>query len=533
MTGRQNKKNKVVKFISIAMSVFMTLSPMVAYAEEVEDTTAKVEKEINSIENDAVKEAVEEIVSVDMSDVDNALDRVSEIVNEAITDEVVANEIEATADALINIYDEQAAAALDVLNEISKDSATAKEEMEALDAEYQEALSKAEAAQAVKDQVEADKTAKADKVSALDEATANKNRETISDSKENNNAAIDELIASLAESKKAELKKDFAVEDTVNGTDLYKFFINIVEGDTAYGCLTYYDSANKVILRKNFKISSEGIDYNYTPKAEWTKGDANCVTETFGNGGNYIAAYVANKGSYIGSDNKFKGKDVSNLMRKNVELNNNIDARNAALTELEEIKTLVKEKEAELQTAKDNAEAALEKYNDAVAIYEKVASAEAEIEKSNVEKTKLEYVKAEVEAWRQQQALNQIKETANKSDSSNKEANVVAQENIEVVVNNIARNLGVAPAEVEELVVQTIIDAEENFAGAATYEEEIVEIEEQPQEVLTLEDNEVPLAGFGYDMDGATLLNLNYLYFVVLACLALMMFVVVKKQQRN
>ena len=223
MTGRQNKKNKVVKFISIAMSVFMTLSPVVAYAEESEDTTAKVEKEINSIENDAVKEAVEEIVSVDMSDVDNALDRVSEIVNEAITDEVVANEIEATADALINIYDEQAAAALDVLNEISKDSATAKEEMEALDAEYQEALSKAEAAQALKDQAVEKEEATSATVSQLDKETANKNRETISDSKENNNAAIDELIASLAESEKAKLKKDFAVEDTVNGTDLYKF----------------------------------------------------------------------------------------------------------------------------------------------------------------------------------------------------------------------------------------------------------------------------------------------------------------------
>lgn len=586
MTRRVNN-DKVIKAISIGLAAYMALSPVAVRADEltesvagveqavgntsaetdaqgtfeeavadvdvsdinsgsaIEDTSALVEEEINRIENEAVKEAADSIIDVDMTNVDEALDKVTELVDDSITDEVVADELEAAADALINIYDSQAAAALNALKVISADMDAvtvledgtvlidwnaATEEVTGLYSAYQAALTAKDAAQTAKDQSVEKKNELSEKVDKLNVDTANKNRETILDSKQNKSEVINELITTFAESKKSELKKDFAVSGN-DGKDIYKFFINVVEDGVAYGCLTYYDSANMTILRKNFKIAADGIDYYYAPKAEWVRDDPNCTSVIFGNSGNYIAAYIGSKtSSYIDSKNEFKGKDVSVLMQKNVELNNAIEAREAALNDLENISEVIEKAEAELKDATDKADAALLEYKEAVAMYKKAAALDSEIKKSEVEKAKLEYVKAEVEAWRKQQTLNQIKDAANNDNSNVINEN---QEGVETVINNIAVNLGADPKSVEEMVVQTIIDTD-NASGAAVTNEGIADetkqavagervennaavsegdkkvasadekaAEEVTPEIVTIDENEVPLANVGNEANSS------------------------------
>lgn len=696
MTRRMNNKSKVVKVLSIVLSAYMALSPMVVYADELadaennlsvqigvrdeaakcveeavdnavtpeaqvnfenmvanvdvsgidsrntlEDTSALVQDEINRIENDAIKEAADAIVNVDMSNVDDALNTVTELLDNTLTDEAVANEIEAAADALIDIYDTQAEVALNTLKVISGESEAvtlledgsvsvdwdkATEEVKALHEMYLKAESDKEKAElakeeAIKKQQTADEKQKAasskaeeltnkadeltnkadeltNKADELNNEIINDKKDIISESKLNKSNDINSLINTIA----VDNNKSFKIGDTIDkkiegSSDICRFFVNTVEDGITYGCLTYYDSESKTILRKNFSISASGeIDYNYVPKDEWVKGNENCKNALFGNGGNYVVAYVGNNiNSYLTTDKVtkekvFSGTVVSNIMRDNLVLNNAIDARNKAIdarneainaknevinardeainardeaiNELQAIEVTVAEVENELKAASETADNALNKYKEAVAMYKDVASLEDEINKSEVEIAMLEYVKAEVEVFRRQQILDQVKEARNNSNVSNTAEiyNAEEQENIETVINNIASNLGVEPEAVEDMVVQTIIETENNFYGAANdvkkvavagvrkdeaeveevnakpvteneVAEDAIEIQDETQDVVTINDNVVPLAGTVADAG----YSVNWWLPLIIAsiCVAWMMFVVAKKNKKE
>lgn len=628
-----------------------------------DDTSSLAETEINRIENDAIKEAADAITAVDMTNVDDALNKVSSIVDDVITDEVVATELETAADTLIAIYDSQAEIALDALTVISEktDAVTVKEDgsvsidwnaatedVTKLYNEYQDALKAKGDAQTAKEQIEANKNTVSGKVDEFEKANIDKNIDTISASKESKNTCINDTIARVAEEVKNNNKsmtKGLTIDGTVNdSSDMYRFFVNVVEKGTAYGCLTYYDAESKTILRKNFKISSDGIiDFDYIPKSEWVKGDANCKSELFGNGGNYIAAYVGDNTSNFITLNKdkkvleFSGKEVSTLMRNNVQLNDDISARNEALAELKNINTTLGEAENALKEASEGVDDALRKYQEAVAMYKNAASLNEEIKKDVLEKAKLEYVKAEVNAFRKQQELNQIKETINNSDTTEKEKidNPDASEkekidnpdtsekekidnpdtsekektdssdvskteekdnsgmpkkekvdnsgtskteeidnstdtmNIETVINNVATNLGVAPESIENLVVQTIIDTEESYASKTnetnhdeeiavlgerrseveveevneseaiyeeivTNEEEVVEITDIPNEaqnIVTIEENMVPLSSGVVDASNTR--NWRSSLILALTSMAGIILAIVKKKDKD
>lgn len=637
MMGSMNRK-KAVKAISIGLAVYMALAPIAVCAEELSDaglsfaeqidardeaaanveqavedaiisesqvefenmeivasveaseentladTSVLVEEAIDLIENEAIKEATDVIVNVDMSNVDAALDMVTELLDDTLTDETVAAQIEATADSLISIYDAQAEVALNALKDISEemDAVTvledgtvnidwnaATDEVTRLYASYQAALAAKEEAQTAQNVAMNKKTALSDKINELDAGDINKNKEVteaISNSKLNKNNDINEIIASVAELHSSDIKKEYTLDQRVSGSsDFYRFYINLVEDGAAYGCLTYYDSANKIILRKNFKISSDNIDFDYVPKDEWVKGNANCKNVVFGNGGNYIAAYVSNTSGYI-NGYKFDGPKVSNLMRDNVEFNNDIDARNQALIDLGEINLVIEKAEEDLQNASDNANNALKAYKDAVAMYKEVAVLDGEIKNSNIEKAKLEYVKAEIEVWRKQQVLNQIKNTINDSVTDNQTGveSDEAYESIEAVINNIANNLDVEPESVEMMVAQIIIDTENNYADETNNSEDIavlgarrnIEMVETPetienvvttviemevedaintlydtQELVIIEDEEVPLANFNENLGYS--INWWLLLIITLACVTVIMYIVSKRNYKR
>ena len=96
-------------------------------------------------------------------------------------------------------------------------------------------------------------------------------------------------------------------------------------------------------------------------------GNANCKSEIFGNGGNYIAAYVGDDTSKFITLNKtkkvleFSGKEISTLMRDNVQLNDNISTRNEALSELKLINDTLNKVESALVEASKDADNALKK----------------------------------------------------------------------------------------------------------------------------------------------------------------------------
>ncbi|MCQ2082404.1 MAG: hypothetical protein MJZ11_12170 [Lachnospiraceae bacterium] len=588
MIGRMNGK-KAVKAISLGLSIYMALVPMAVRADELSDaevslteqievrdeaaanveqavedaiitdsqaefenmeivanveasdenisadTSILVEDTINLIENESIKEAADAIVNVDMSNVDDALEQVTELIANTLTDETVADQIEATTDALISIYDAKAETALNALKAISEemdavsvlddgsvniDWDAATDEVTGLYETYQAALAAKEEAQTAKTEIIEKKNAMSDKVNEINGGVLNDNKEVneaVSSSKLKKSSTINEIIASVAELHSKDIKAQYTLDQRVSGSsDIYRFYINLVEGEDACGCLTYYDSESKTILRKNFKISSDGIDYDYVPDDELVKGNANCKKEVFGNSGNYIAAYVENTSGYIKS-NKFDGPNVSKLMRDSVNLNNAIDARNQALIDLEEINRNIEKAEEELQNASENADNALKAYKEAVAMYKEAALLDRDVKDSNVEKAKLEYVKAEVEVWRRQQVLDQIKNTTNDANMDN-EIEVVsdeAYENIENVINNIASNLDVKPEAVEEIVAEIIINTENRYVGETNYNEaasvlgerrdketvvsekkevETINTPNVEKKVVIIEDEEVPLA---------------------------------------
>lgn len=615
MTKRMNSKSKVVKVISLVLSIYMAVSPMVVYADELadaendllvqsevrdeaaecvkeavdnavipeaqvefeimvadvdvsdidsrnplEDTSVLVQEEIDRIENDAVKEVTDAIVNVDMSYVDEALNTVTELIDNSVTDEVVASEIETAADTLISVYNAQAEIALNTLTVISEESEAvtvledgsvsvdwdkATEEVKTLEGMYQKAASDLEIAQsarneAIEKQQEAIEKQQevSNKVDELNNGIINENKEInekVSETKLNKNNDINSIIETIATNNDKPFTTGTCIDQKNDeSSDMYRFYVNTVRDGIAYGCLTYYDSESKTILRKNFSISASGeIDYNYVPKAEWVKKDPNCKEVIFGNSSNYVAAYVGNKNlsNYI-SNGKFNGTNVSDIMRENEALNSAIDARNEAIdarneaiNELKKIEVNVAAVEKELENATNEANEALNKYKEAVAMYKDVASLENEIKENEVEIAMLEYVKAEVEVFRKQQVLDQVKETLKESNVPNPveknreeepgdvekvekdreeepgnikkaEKNKVGQQkkyervetnredelenietveiygaddqvNIEEVVNNIASNLGVEPEVVEAMVVETMIETENSFYGVA------------------------------------------------------------------
>ena len=646
MTRRMNNKNKVVKVVSVVLSIYMALSPVMVYADEVaeaenslfvqseardeaarcveeavdnsatseaqvnfennvadvdvsgidsrntlEDTSVLVQDEINRIENEAIKEVTDAIVSVDMSNVDDALNTVTELIDNTLTDEAVATEIEAAADALISVYDAQAEAALNALKVISEESEAvtlledgtvsvdwdkATEEVKALEGMYLKAVSDKENAESAKKEAIEKQQAASNKVDELNNGIINNNKEInekVSEAKLNKNDDINSIIDTIATNNGKPFKTGDQIDEKIEGSnDIYRFYVNTVRDGVAYGCLTYYDAESKTILRKNFSISATGeIDYNYVPKAEWIKKDPNCKEVIFGNGGNYVVAYVSddNLSKYI-SNGKFNGTNVSNIMRDNEELNSAIDARNEAINELQKIEINVAEVEKELENATNDANDALNKYKEAVAMYKDVASLEDEINKDEVEIAMLEYVKAEVEVFRKQQILDQVQKTINKSDASYTVDRyfVDEQENIETVINNIASNLGVEPEVVEDMVVQTIIEKENSFYGAANDVEvavasvkkdeadaeaveetvegvketiekpatenevagDIIEIQNATQDVVAIEDGMVPLAAGVAEADN----SVNWLPLIIASiCVAWIMFVIAKKNQKE
>ena len=344
--------NIVVKAVSIALSVSMALSPMVVYAGEiedaennlsvqvelrdeaadsvavaeenrenteaqiesfesavsefvnvdvndtasqnplVEDTSVLVEEEINRIENEAIKEVADTIVNVDMSDVDAALNKATELVNDALIDETVADEIVTTADALISIYDTQSEVALNALEAISiekpeviavsengsvfVDWEKATDEVKDLYNKYEEALkNKSDAESLLKDATGKQESASV-KADDLNKEVAKNNKEkneAISKSKLDKNTVINNIIDGYVANRSTYKANDAFDESVEDSNDIYKFFVNKCENGIVYGCLTYYDSENKVILRKNFSISADGeVDYEYVPKSEWVFG---------------------------------------------------------------------------------------------------------------------------------------------------------------------------------------------------------------------------------------------------------------------
>lgn len=665
MTRRMNNKSKLVKAVSVALSIYMALSPMVVYADELADaennlsvqnevrneaaksvgeavdnavismaqadfekmvadvdvsdmesrnilgdTSALVQDEIDRIGNEAIKEVADAIVNVDMSNADDALDTVTELLDNTLTDETVASEIEVVADALISVYDAQADAALNALKVISEESEAvtvledgsvsvdwdkATDEVKALESAYLKAVSDKENAELAKkeankkkNEVAEKRQAASDKVDELNNGIINDNKEInekISESKLNKNDDINSIIDTIvANNDKPFADGDYIDKKIEGSSDIYRFYVNTVRDGVAYGCLTYYDSESKTILRKNFSISATGeIDYNYVPKAEWVKKDPNCKEVIFGNSSNYVVAYVGDKelSKYI-SNGKFNGTNVSDIMRENVELNSAIDARNEAvnarneaINELQEIEVNIAEVEKELEIATNAADDALNKYKGAVAMYKDVASLENEIKKNEVEIAMLEYVKAEVEVFRKQQVLDRVKKEIEESNvpgtfNDNRvgeeenieifENNLVEEEeNIEAVVNSIASNLGVAPEVVESMVVQTIIETENSFYGVANGKkkaavagvrrdekdleginvkpvtedevaENVVENQNDIQDLVTIEDNMVPLAATILAVDN----SVNWLPLIIASiCVAWMMFVVAKKNQKE
>ena len=192
----------------------------------------------------------------------------------------------------------------------------------------------------------------------------------------------------------------------------------------------------------------------------------------------------------------------------------------------------------------------------------------------------LEYVKAEVEVYKKQQVLDQVKEALNSRntvDTDNDIVEPVAQENIQEVVDSIASSLGVEPVTVEALVVKAIIDTEDNntvvmnngnetaVAGARTNlvnartatEETVEEIEDtkavsekeavdvqaevqdEANKTITIEDNKIALAKVGADADAGAVASIHHivnwwiLFIIALACAAWMIFVVAKKNQEE
>ena len=599
MLGRMNNNGKMVKVVSVALSIYMAISPMVVYADEMEnadniseqvevsnestdsveeaaetvveavendviseeqanfeevvegqiselteaevnvsnievinplenDTEVLVENKINDIENEAIKEAADAIVNVDMTDVNAALDTVAELVEETVTDEVVADEVVATADALIEVYEAQSEAALDALKAISEKSESdaisisedgsvsvdwnaATDEVKALYDTYKGALEAKSDAESAKEKALNNQPIKEAEVETLNtEVTKINNNKEISESKLNKSDEINNIIDKIAAEKIGTLTVKYTFDDTIDD-DMYRFFVNVVENGVVYGCLTYYDSASKTILRKNFSISADGkVNHEYVPEDKWVKGNPGS-TNAFGNGSNYIAAYVddSKKSTYI-KNGEFQGIKVSDLLRdKDTQaLNSSIDARNNALKALDDINKAIETATEDINKASEIAEAALEEYKKTVAKYKTVASLESEIRKNEVEKAMLEYVKAEVDVFKKQQVLDQIEEIIDNPNTTettendnvvddvvvqentntetsvqdrteteivvpeNAETETVVQENIETLIDNIANNLGVEPEVVEDLVVQTIINTEDNYVAVTNDREE-------------------------------------------------------------
>lgn len=463
------------------------------------DTQALVSEKINEIENEVVQEAIKEaadaIVNVDMSGVDAALDTVSEIVDDTLTDETVAEEVIAAADSLIEVYETQSNAALAALTvianetdedavEVAEDGSVsvdwerATQEVKDLYEVYQDALKKKNAAEGLLADVSEQKDAVEANAKNYDKDVLTKgNNETILNSKLDKNSVINNIIDEYAANKKSSFVTGYSDDQSID-KDICRFFVNKIVNGSVYGCVTYYDFESKTILRKNFSIEADGtIIYDYVPDPNWVKGNANS-DESFGNGSNYVAAYVDkslnDKYHYIDANNSFNGKNVSNLMRQNVSLNEAIDA----IYELQEIQKVVAEAEVNLEEATEKANAALAEYKKAVEKYQNVASLEREIKNDNVEKAMLEYVKAEVEVYKKQQVLNQLEEALKDAETAEKEDDViepaapeknevVVEENIQTVIDNIANNLGVAPEVVEDMVVQTIINEEAPAANSS------------------------------------------------------------------
>lgn len=563
-----------------------------APAEEVTAPVAEnpVQEEIKKIEEETIKEAVDNIVKVDMSNVDSALDQISEFVEETLTDEDVAKELETVADTLIEIYDTQANNALEALKALDStdeedsiivnedgtvdvDWAGATEEIKDLYQAYMDALDKKVAAEdAKKEAANAVTTAETEKETAisagetadekakeaqavideLDDGILKNNKDknkTVAKSKADCDTIINELIAQTV----AANKTGFTKGDTINGTgaknqDIYRFFVNTIVDGEVYGCLTYYDHASNTILRKNFKVDKEGsIDYTYEPKAEWTKGDAACKESLFGNGSNYIAAYVgagSTASSYFLSGS-FNGSKVSDLMRANQTLNEAIDRKvaaeqviaqeaeakaqaeidkNKALEDIEKTKATLEEAQTNLNTANANVQSALDKYNEVVAKYAKAGSLSDEIKKNEVEKAKQEYVKAEIEAWKKQQIVDAVDKAIEELEESKKEtseevktetkveaiateeartektaaeANQIETEaisNVDDLIVRIAENLNLAEEAAEELVVQAIYenieDVQDMAEITAEAKEKITETYDVKEEIAESEAEE-------------------------------------------
>lgn len=649
MTRRMNNKSKVIKVVSIALSVYMALSPVALHADELvdveenlsaqdesvdvdeaadyveeavesaaavsveqaqfenvvaentvpatdavnvapeytlEDTSALIEAEINRIENEAIQEVANEIINVDMSDVNAALGKVTDLVDETLTDEAVADGIVNAAEALITVYETQAEVALEALKAISAnqdvnavvisengsvsvDWDKATKDVQKLYQEYLDAVDAKNVAELARDEAVANQKSISDTYKTNSEII-NKNKEInekISESKLNKDEIINNIIDDIAANQGKSLAAGKNIDGIIDGNDMYRYYINTIEDGIKYGCLTYYDSVNKTILRKNFSIEADGsINHAYVPKSEWVKEDPECITAIFGNGSNYVAAYLGNQKSPYISNDTFNGTKVSDIMRPNIELNDAIDARNTALTELEKIIPVVEKAETELQTASENAANALEKYKAVVAMYKDVASLQNEIKKDEIEIAMLEYVKAEVDVYKKQQALNQIKEAVN-NDSSNDDTSdtadtdvVATQENIETVISGIARDLGVEPAIVENLVVQAIIDTEDNYtvaanngnataAGVAGVRRDIEEVAQaekientkvitenesvdEAQELVTIIDEEVPLAN-SFAVDTSRRVNWVLPLVIMLICASYVLFIVAKKNKKD
>lgn len=563
MRGRMTNKN-AAKVTSIALSVCMALSPMVAYADELLDTETNLSAQAESENTAAEAESI---------NVEEALNMIDEMMGDGITDEATANEIEAAADALLSLYDAQSSEALDALAAISEEAnavtlledGSVSVDWDAADAEkqdlsdaYQGLLEEKEAAESAMNAAIEDKNNALSAIEALNEKIS-ANDEKLSEVKLNKNDEINAIIDTIAAEKGKTLTIGQQIDTTLEeNDDKYRFNVNTIKDGIVYGCLTYYDSANNIILRKNFSISAEGdVDHEYVPKPEWVREDKNVQEVIFGNGGNYLAAYA--KANSFSSSTIFNGQNVSTLMRNNAELNNTIDARNEALTQLVDYEAAVAEAESNLEDAKNNAQTALDEYNEIVAKYESVASLEEKITNTELEKARLEYVKAEIEKFRNQQVLNQINNTIN-ADTAETEntANTVVStettETLETVINDIANNLGVDTETAEDLVNQAIADTTYTDVPVANYEEpaaveniaveaaeiqtpnvpentnvaaaannevpavaadvRIVEVEEAgaveeaenatvaaAREVVTIEDNKTPLAYFGNDAD--------------------------------
>ena len=101
MTRRMNNKSKLVKAVSVALSIYMALSPMVVYADELADAenNVSVQNEVKEEAAKCVEEAVDNaetpkaqadfedmVADVDVSDVEsrNTLEDTSALVQDEI-----------------------------------------------------------------------------------------------------------------------------------------------------------------------------------------------------------------------------------------------------------------------------------------------------------------------------------------------------------------------------------------------------------------------------------------------------------------